>query len=369
MVGNTSGLPRVSPKQIQGNLMTTIVKAFAAQSADAPLGPDSIERRDVGPNDVGIDILFCGICHSDLHFVRNEWHNAAYPAVPGHEIVGRIREVGANVTSHKVGDMVGVGCLVDSCRECHDCKEDLEQFCSKSVGTYAGFDKVLNRPTYGGYSKQIVVDSHFALRIPEGLDPAAAAPLLCAGITTYSPLRHWKAGPGKKVGVVGLGGLGHMAVKFAAALGADEVVLFTTTPSKIEDAKTLGASSGVVSSDKAQMRAAANSLDLIINTVAASHDLGEYNKCLKRDGVMVLVGAPEHQHTWPNVFNILMKRTSIAGSPIGGIAETQEMLDFCAAHNVASEIELIPVSKVNEAYDRILKSDVRYRFVIDMSTL
>ncbi len=349
--------------------MTTIVKAFAAQSATSPLGPDTIERRDVGPNDVGIDILYCGICHSDLHFVRNEWNNATYPAVPGHEIVGRVHTVGANVKGHKVGDMVGVGCLVDSCRECADCKEDLEQFCSKSVGTYAGFDKVLNKPTYGGYSKQIVVDAHFALRIPAGLDPAAAAPLLCAGITTYSPLRHWKAGPGKKVGVVGLGGLGLMAVKFAAAMGADEVVLFTTTPSKIEDAKKLGATSGIVSKDKTQMKAAAGSLDLIINTVAASHDLGEYTKCLKRDGVMVLVGAPEHQHEWPAVFSIIMKRHSIAGSPIGGIAETQEMLDFCAEKGVASEIELIPASKINEAYERILKSDVRYRFVIDMSTL
>ncbi len=349
--------------------MTTIVKAFAAQSATSPLGPENIERRDVGPNDVGIDILYCGICHSDVHFVRNEWNNAAYPAVPGHEIVGRIHSIGANVKGHKVGNMVGVGCLVDSCRQCVDCKEDLEQFCSKSVGTYAGFDKVLNKPTYGGYSKQIVVDSHFALRIPEGLDPAAAAPLLCAGITTYSPLKKWGAGPGKKVGVVGLGGLGHMAVKFAAALGADEVVLFTTTPSKVEDAKKLGATSGVVSTDKAQMRAAINTLDLIINTVAASHDLGEYNKCLKRDGVMVLVGAPEHEHKWPPVMHLLFKRASIAGSPIGGILETQEMLDFCAEKGVASEIELIPMSKVNEAYERIVKSDVRYRFVIDMSTL
>ncbi len=344
------------------------VSAYGAASADAPLAPLTIERRALGDTDVAIDILYCGVCHSDLHSARNEWGFASYPIVPGHEIVGRVSAVGAKVTAHKPGDMVGVGCLVDSCRTCEPCTEHEEQFCTEQTQTYNGVEKQTGRPTNGGYSKAIVVDAHFVLRIPAGLDPARAAPLLCAGITTYSPLRHWKVGPGQKVGVVGLGGLGHMAVKLAHAMGA-HVVVFTTSPGKIADAKTLGADEVVVSTERAQMKAHANSFHLIINTAAASHDLEAYTRLLRRNGTMTLVGAPEHPHTGPNTFTLIMGRRSIAGSPIGGIAETQEMLDFCAAHGVASDIEVIAMADINAAYERMLKNDVRYRFVIDMSTL
>lgn len=346
----------------------TAVSAWGAQSADAPLAPLTIERRDLGEKDVAIDILFCGVCHSDLHYTRNEWKGTTYPAVPGHEIVGRVREVGANVTRHKAGDMVGVGCMVDSCRTCEPCSEGEEQFCAKQTGTYGGVEQQSGRPTSGGYSRAIVVDEHFVLRVPAKLDPAKAAPLLCAGITTYSPLRHWKVGPGQKVGVVGLGGLGHMGVKLAVAMGA-HVVVFTTSPGKVEDAKALGAHEVVVSTDRAQMKPHNGSFHFILNTASAAHDLDVYMRLLRRNGTMTLVGAPEHPHTGPSAFMLLGGRRSLAGSPIGGIAETQEMLDFCAEHGVAPEIEIIPMAGINDAYARMLKNDVRYRFVIDMATL
>lgn len=346
----------------------TAVSAWGAVSADAPLAPLTVERRALGAKDVAIDIEFCGVCHSDLHYTRNEWKGTKYPAVPGHEIVGRVRAVGAEVTKHKVGDRVGVGCLVDSCRTCEPCSEDEEQFCAAQVQTYGGLEKTLGVPTSGGYSKAIVVDEHFVLRVPENLDPAAAAPLLCAGITTYSPLRHWNVGPGQKVGVVGLGGLGHMGVKLAVAMGA-HVVVFTTSPSKVEDAKKLGAHEVVVSTDKAQMKPHTGSFHFILNTASAAHDLDLYMRLLRRNGTMCLVGAPEHPHTGPGAFMLIGGRRSLAGSPIGGIAETQEMLDFCAEKGVAPEIEVIPMAAINEAYARMLKNDVRYRFVIDMATL
>jgi len=344
------------------------VSAYGAASPTAPLAALDIERRPVGVKDVAIDILFCGVCHSDLHTARNEWGFTKYPVVPGHEIVGRVREVGAGVTTHKVGDMVGVGCMVDSCRTCEPCSEGEEQFCAKQTGTYGGVEAQSGQPTSGGYSKSIIVDEHFVLRIPAGLDPARAAPLLCAGITTYSPLRHWKVEAGQKVGVVGLGGLGHMGVKLAHAMGA-RVVVFTTSPSKVEAAKALGADEVVVSTDKAQMKPHSNSFHFILNTVAASHDLEPFARLLRRNGTMCLVGAPEKPNTGPAVFTLLGGRRSLAGSPIGGIAETQEMLDFCAAHDVASDIEIIPMAEINEAYERMGRSDVRYRFVINMATL
>jgi alcohol dehydrogenase (NADP+) len=345
------------------------VSAWGAQSADAPLAPLTVERRGLGEKDVAIDILFCGVCHSDLHYTRNEWGGGtAYPAVPGHEIVGRVREVGAGVTAHKAGDMVGVGCMVDSCRTCEPCGEGEEQFCTKQTGTYGGVEAQSGQPTNGGYSKGIVVDEHFVLKVSPKLDPAKAAPLLCAGITTYSPLRHWKVGPGQKVGVVGLGGLGHMGVKLAVAMGA-HVVVFTTSPSKIEDAKKLGAHEVVVSTDRAQMKPHANSFHFILNTVSVAHGLEAYARLLRRNGTMCLVGAPEHPHTWPGAFTLLGGRRSIDGLSIGGIAETQEMLDFCADKGVAPEIEIIPMAGINDAYGRMLKNDVRYRFVIDLATL
>ncbi len=346
-----------------------VCTGFGATSPSSPLGPVTFNRRDVGQNDVEIDIMFCGVCHSDLHYVRNEWGNAEYPAVPGHEIVGRVKSIGAGVSKYKVGDLVGVGCMVDSCRECASCKEGLEQYCAEGMpgGTYAGVDRVIKEPTKGGYSDRIVVDEHYVLRMPENLDPAAAAPLLCAGVTTYSPLRHWGAGPGKKVGVIGLGGLGHMAVKLAHAMGA-ETALFTTSAGKVEDAKKLGASIVILSKDEAEMAQHVQSFDLIIDTVAAAHDLSPYFALLKRDATMVQVGAPEHPMPI-NVFPLIFKRLNFAGSLIGSIKETQEMLDFCGKHNITADIEMIPVQKVNEAYERMLKSDVKYRFCIDMSTL
>lgn len=342
---------------------------YAARDAHTPLAPFEFQRRDLREHDVRIDVEFCGVCHSDLHQARNEWRNTVYPVVPGHEIVGRVAEVGPGVTHFKVGQLVGVGCLVDSCRTCASCAEGLEQYCENGfVGTYNGVDRVSGDVTFGGYSTQLVVDEAFVLRVPENLDPAGAAPLLCAGITTYSPLRTWGAGPGKKVGVVGLGGLGHMGVKLAHAMGA-HVVLFTTSPSKIEDGKRLGADEVVISKDPEQMKAHANSFDLIVNTVAAQHDLNPFIELLRRDGTMVLVGAPEHDHPSPQVFNLIFKRRRLAGSLIGGIAETQEMLDFCGQHGITSDIEMIEMQDINTAYERMLKSDVKYRFVIDIDTL
>ncbi|MCP3720637.1 NAD(P)-dependent alcohol dehydrogenase [Paraburkholderia sp. CNPSo 3281] len=342
---------------------------YAARDAASPLAPFEFQRRDLRELDVRIDVLFCGVCHSDLHQARDEWRNTIFPVVPGHEIVGRVAEVGKGVTQYKVGELVGVGCLVDSCRTCPSCAEGLEQYCENGwVGTYNGADRVSGDITYGGYSTQLVVDEAFVLRVPENLDAAAAAPLLCAGITTYSPLRTWGAGPGKKVGIVGLGGLGHMGVKLAHAMGA-HVVLFTTSPSKIEDGKRLGADEVVISKDPEQMKAHANSFDLIVNTVAAQHDLNPFIELLRRDGTMTLVGAPEHDHPSPQVFNLIMKRRRLAGSLIGGIAETQEMLDFCGKHGITSDIEMIKMQDINNAYERMLKSDVKYRFVIDLDSL
>ncbi|HET6764507.1 MAG TPA: NAD(P)-dependent alcohol dehydrogenase [Longimicrobiaceae bacterium] len=347
----------------------TETAGYAAASPTSPLAPIQFTRRDLGPRDVQIDIHFCGVCHSDLHTARNEWGGTIYPVVPGHEIVGRVAAVGADVTRHAVGDMVGVGCLVDSCRDCPSCADGLEQYCEKGmVGTYGGIEKQTGKPTNGGYSERIVVEEDFVLSIPDGLDPAAAAPLLCAGITTYSPLRHWKVQAGQKVGIVGLGGLGHMGVKLAHAMGA-HVVLFTTSPGKREDALRLGADEVVVSRDADAMAQHTGSFDFILNTVAAPHNLDPFLNLLKRDGTLTLVGAPAEPHPSPGVFNMIMKRRSLAGSLIGGIAETQEMLDFCAEHGIVSDIELIPMDQINEAYERMLKGDVKYRFVIDMATL
>lgn len=342
-------------------------KAYATPSATSPLGAAVIDRRQPTDKDVQIQIQYCGVCHSDLHFARNEWHFTQYPAVPGHEIVGRVAAVGSGVTKFKVGDTVGVGCLVDSCRTCPSCSEGLEQFCANMVMTYGSIEKQLGTPTLGGYSQSIVVTEDFVLRMPSNLNLAAAAPLLCAGITTYSPLRRWKVGPGQKVGIVGLGGLGHMGVKFAKALGA-HVVLFTTSSSKIADGKRLGADEVVLSKDPAAMAAHAGSLDFILDAVAADHDLNAYLGLLKRDGNMVLVGAPEKPMAVAP-FSIIFARRSLSGSLIGGLPETQEMLDFCGKHNITSDIEMIRMDQINEAYERMLKSDVKYRFVIDMATL
>ena len=343
--------------------------SYAAQAADAPLTPFQFDRREPGPHDVLIDILFCGVCHSDLHTARGEWDGTVFPVVPGHEIVGRVLRVGAHVNRFSVGMMVGVGCMVDSCQQCASCGEGLEQYCETGfTGTYNSPDKHTGGVTYGGYSDKIVVDEKFVLHISDKLDPAAASPLLCAGVTTWSPLQHWKVGPGKKVGIVGLGGLGHMGVKLAHALGA-EVVLFTTSPNKREDALRLGADSVVISKDAAQMAAQANSFDFILNTVAAPHDLDAFLVLLKREGTMTLVGAPASPHPSPQVFNLIMKRRHLAGSLIGGIRETQEMLDFCAEHGIVSDIEMIRIQDIDIAYDRMLKSDVKYRFVIDMASL
>ena len=346
------------------------VKAYAAHAADKPLEALDIQRRAPGPNDVQIDIAYCGVCHSDLHTVRSEWAGTLYPCVPGHEIVGRVSAVGEAVTGFKAGDLVGVGCMVDSCQHCHSCAEGLEQYCEKGmVGTYNSPTADPPGHTLGGYSERIVVHDKFVLRINHPEEQlAAVAPLLCAGITTWSPLRHWGAGPGKKVGVVGIGGLGHMGVKLARALGA-HVVAFTTSESKREDALKLGANEVVVSRNRDEMKAHANSFDLIVDTVAASHDLDAFTSLLKRDGTLTLVGAPEHGHPSPNVMNLIFRRRSIAGSLIGGIAETQEMLDFCAEHGIVSDIEMIPIQQIEEAYERMLRSDVKYRFVIDSATL
>ncbi|MBL0178801.1 MAG: NAD(P)-dependent alcohol dehydrogenase [Gemmatimonadetes bacterium] len=347
-----------------------MTNAFAAFSGDTPLAAHTITRRAPGPTDVAIDIVYCGVCHSDLHFVKGDWGPIPYPAIPGHEIVGHVTAVGSDVTGFKVGDTVGVGCMVDSCRTCPSCQEGLENYCTGSgfVGTYMGVDKHTGGPTYGGYTTDITVDQAFVLRVPPNLNLAAAAPLLCAGITTYSPLSHWKVGKGSTVGVVGLGGLGHMGVKIAAAMGA-KVTVFTTTPSKAADATALGAHRVVISTDAAAMAAEARTFDFILNTVAASHNLDPFVGALKRDGTMVMVGVPATPHASPSVLGLIMGRRSIAGSLIGGIKETQEMLDFCGEHNIVADIELIPMQEINTAYERMLKSDVKYRFVIEMQSI
>lgn len=347
----------------------TKVKAYGAQNAAGALSGLEIERRPLNPDDVQIEILYCGVCHSDLHTARNEWKNTIYPSVPGHEIVGQISAVGSQVKNFKVGDLAGVGCMVDSCGHCVSCDEGEEQYCESGfTGTYNG-PVFGGENTFGGYSQRIVVKETFALHIkhaPEVL--AAVAPLLCAGITTYSPLKHWGVGPGKKVGIVGLGGLGHMAVKIAHAMGA-QVVLFTTSASKVADAKRLGADEVCISTDEQQMAKYTNQLDFILNTVAAPHKLDPYLQLLKKNATMTLVGAPAEPHPSTEVFNLIFKRRKLAGSLIGGIAETQEMLDFCAKHNLVSDVEMIPMAYINDAYERMLKSDVKYRFVIDMKSL
>lgn len=349
------------------------VKAFSATSATSPLASTSIPRRDPGADDVEIDILYCGVCHSDLHYARNEWKDwpTIYPCVPGHEIVGKVKKVGANVKSFKLGDLAAVGCMVDSCQKCAACKEGLEQYCDTggTIFTYGSVDPHKTAPaTYGGYSAGIVVNQKFVLHVSEKLNPAAAAPLLCAGITLYSPLKHWGAAKGKKVGIVGLGGLGHMGVKFSHAFGA-ETALFTTSPSKVEDGKRLGADHVIISKNAGEMAKHSRSFDLIVNTVAAPHNLDPFVSLLRRDGTMVLVGAPDSPHPSPSVMNLLFARRSIAGSGIGGIRETQEMLDYCAEKNIVCDIELIKMQQINEAWERMHKGDVKYRFVIDMKSL
>jgi uncharacterized zinc-type alcohol dehydrogenase-like protein len=344
-------------------------QGYAAFSPTTPLAPFSFDRREPGPHDVQIEILYCGVCHSDIHTVRSEWPGTVYPMVPGHEIVGRVVKAGGGVTKFKPGDLAAVGCLVDSCRLCANCAEGLEQYCENGfTGTYGGVEKETGRPTRGGYSDKIVVNQDFVLSVSDKLEPAAAAPLLCAGITTWSPLRHWKIGKGHKVGVAGLGGLGHMGVKLAHALGA-HVVLFTTSPGKADDARRLGADEVVISRNPEEMAKHAGSFHFILNTVSAPHSLDAFLVLLKRDGVMTLVGAPGEPHPSPNVSNLIGGRRSLAGSLIGGIRETQEMLDFCAANGIVSDIELIPIQRINEAYERMLRSDVKYRFVIDLASL
>ena len=344
------------------------VPAFGAFDATSPLRATTIERRVPGDRDVAMQILFCGVCHSDIHIARSEWFPPSYPVIPGHEIIGRVTAVGGGVTKFKVGQLAGVGCLVDSCRTCASCQEGLECYCPGMVLTYGSPDAVMGGMTAGGYSTAVVVDEDFVLSIPENLDPAKAAPLLCAGITTYSPLRYWNVGPGSRVGVVGLGGLGHMAIQLAAAMGA-EVTLFTTSPGKAEGARKLGASRIVVSTDDEAMAAVAGTLDFIVNTVAASHNLDPFVAALKRDGVMCLVGIPPAPHPSPSVMGLVFQRKSITGSLIGGIKETQEMLDFCGAHGITAVIELIRMDQINDAWARMIKGDVQYRFVIDIASL
>jgi uncharacterized zinc-type alcohol dehydrogenase-like protein len=348
---------------------TTTVKAFGTSAADADLAQMNIERREPTPKDVEIEILYCGVCHSDLHTARNDWGFTVYPTVPGHEIVGKVTQVGSQVTKYKVGDTVAVGCLVDSCRTCNSCQHDLEQYCLTGfTGTYGGTDKHLGGPTFGGYSEKIVVDEHFVLQVPANLALAAVAPLLCAGITTWSPLKHWNVGKASKVAVVGLGGLGHMAIKLAKGLGA-EVTLFSRTPDKIRDAKELGADYVVISTDENQMKSVRGKFDLIIDTVPYIHDINPYVATLGVSGTLVLVGYLGDLNPMLNTVPMIMGRKSVAGSLIGGIAETQEMLNFCGEHNIVSEIEMINMLDINNAYERMLKSDVRYRFVIDMASL
>ncbi len=345
------------------------IKAYGAHAGDLPLEAIDITRRAPGAHDVQIDIAYCGVCHSDLHQVRSEWAGTVYPCVPGHEIVGRVSAVGAHVSGFEPGDLVGVGCIVDSCKHCDDCEEGLENYCDEMIGTYNFPTPDAPGHTLGGYSQRIVVHERYVLRIrhPEA-QLAATAPLLCAGITTYSPLRHWKVGPGQKVGVVGIGGLGHMGIKLAHAMGA-HVVAFTTSESKRDAARALGADEAAVSRNPAEMAAHAKSFDFILNTVAAPHDLDAFMTLLKRDGTMALVGVPASPHPSPQIFNFVGKRRSLAGSMIGGIPETQEMLDFCAEHGIVADIEMIRAEEINEAYERMLKGDVKYRFVIDCASL
>ncbi|MBT8376512.1 MAG: NAD(P)-dependent alcohol dehydrogenase [Bacteroidia bacterium] len=347
---------------------TKSIKAYGTESAEADLKQLHIDRRTVLNRDVEIDILYCGVCHSDLHFARNDWGMTQYPVVPGHEIVGRVTQVGSEVSKYKKGDLVAVGCLVDSCRTCSNCKADLEQYCPEWVGTYGGFDKHLQTNTHGGYSETIVVDEAFVLRVPENLDQAGIAPVLCAGITTWSPLRHWNVGKGSKVAVVGLGGLGHMALKLAHALGA-HVTLFSRSTNKVEDAKALGADEVVISTDDAQMEKAMGCFDLIIDTVPYEHDLNPYVGTLSTNGTLVVVGYLGPLDPMLVTVPMIMGRKSVAGSLIGGIAETQELLDFCGKHNITSDVEIIKIQDINTAYERMIKSDVKYRFVIDMKSL
>ena len=343
-------------------------KGYAATDPQTPLAPFSFERRVPGPRDVQLEILFCGVCHSDIHQVRDEWGHSIYPMVPGHEIVGRVVKAGGLVKKFVIGDLAAVGCLVNSCRECENCKQGLEQYCMVGpVGTYNSYERDGKTPTYGGYSNQIVVDEDFALRVPANLSPAAVAPLLCAGITTYSPLRHWRIGKGHKVGVLGLGGLGHMAVKFASAFGA-EVTMLSTSPSKEADSKRLGAHKFVLTTDPVNTKALRSYFDFIIDTVSAPHDYNMYLRMLNTNGVHICVGAPPTPSQFRGM-TLIGNRRSIAGSSIGGIPETQEMLDFCSSYNIVADVELIAMKDINEAYERMLKGDVRYRFVIDMSTL
>ncbi len=350
---------------------TFTAKAYAAPSATGKLGPFILRRREPRAQDVQIEILYCGVCHSDLHQVRDEWKEVmptVYPCVPGHEIVGRVVKVGSAVKKLKEGDLAAVGCMVDSCRVCASCLAGEQQYCESGFTlTYNFEDKILGGVTYGGYSDSIVVDEAFVLRVTNGLDPAGAAPLLCAGITTYSPMRHWKVGKGQKVGIVGLGGLGHMGLKFAHALGA-HTVLFTTSANKVEDARRLGADDVVISKNAAEMEKHKGSFHFILDAVSADHDMNAYLSLLRRDGTLTLVGAPEKPMP-VSAFNLLMGRRSLAGSAIGGIPETQEMLDFCAEHGIMADIELIKIQQINEAYERLLKGDVKYRFVVDMASL
>ena len=349
--------------------MTQTVSCYAALSADTPLVPHRIERRELRPDDVQIDILYTGVCHSDLHMARNDWGWTHYPIVPGHEIVGRVRAVGAAVSTFRTGELVGVGCMVDSCRECEPCRHDLEQYCEQGhTLTYGSRDRHDGSMTYGGYSKSITVSEAFVVRVPENLDTRAVPPILCAGITTWSPLRHWRVGKGSKVAVIGLGGLGHMAIKLARALGA-EVSLFSRSPDKAEDARRLGAGDIILSTDAAQMQAAANRFDLIIDTVPYDHDINPYLPTLKLDGTLVLVGLIGDISSKLSTVPLLLGRRTVAGSVIGGIKETQELLDFCGEHNITSDVEIIDMQAINHAYERMLKSDVKYRFVIDMATL
>jgi alcohol dehydrogenase (NADP+) len=349
--------------------MTMQVLGFAAQSATDALGPFRFERRDPRPDDVEIEILFCGVCHSDLHMARNDWGWSFYPIVPGHEIIGRVVSVGADVKRFKQGDPVGIGCMVDSCQHCAPCEQGLEQYCEEGhTLTYGSKDRIDGRMTYGGYSEKIVASEKFVLKMPDGLDLAASAPLLCAGVTTWSPLRHWQVGPGSKVGIIGLGGLGHMGLKLAKALGA-EVTLFTRSPGKEADARRLGADHIVLSTDAAQMKAARNQFDLIIDTVPDQHDVNPYLPTLSLNGTLVLVGLLGDLAPTLSTVPLILGRRTVAGSVIGGIAETQEMLDFCGQHGITSDIELIKMQEINTAYERMLKSDVKYRFVIDMATL
>jgi alcohol dehydrogenase (NADP+) len=366
-----AGQQTAAQKETPSKVQTYPAKAYAAQSASSGLAPFTLQRRSPRAQDVEIEILYCGVCHSDLHQVRNEWKEmmpTTYPCVPGHEIVGRVVKAGSAVKKFKEGDIAAVGCMVDSCRVCANCRAGEEQYCEQGLTlTYNGQDKILGGVTYGGYSQSIVVDEAYVLRVSNKLDPAGTAPLLCAGITTYSPLRHWKVGKGQKVGIVGLGGLGHMGVKFAHAFGA-HVVLFTTSPNKTADALRLGADEVVISKNESEMQKQSASFNFILDAVSADHDINPYLNLLKRDGTLTLVGAPEKP--FPVVaFSFLMGRRSLSGSAIGGMRETQEMLDFCADHGITSDIELIPIQQINQAYDRLLKSDVKYRFVIDMASL